>query len=60
LDNFNQVIRGNAFKVNVSALPVKVYHYHVSIVHHDRENNLREEDPVKEKDTATNIVIQSD
>jgi hypothetical protein len=34
LDNSNHIIRANAFKVNVSALPAKVYHYHVSISEH--------------------------
>jgi hypothetical protein len=57
LDNSNHIIRANAFKVNVSALPAKVYHYHVSIFRYDRENNLREEDLAKEKDTAMNIGI---
>jgi hypothetical protein len=53
----SHIIRANAFKVNVSALSVKVYHYHVSIFRYDRENNLREEDLAKEKDTTMNIGI---
>jgi hypothetical protein len=48
LDNSNHIIRANVFKLNVSASPSKVNHYHVSTSRFDRENNIREEDLAKE------------
>jgi hypothetical protein len=56
LDNTTHQVRANCFKMDVTSLPPKIYHYHVSIYRYDRTGNIFPDDLAKEgKEVPMNI-----